>query len=186
MSTERGILTGFLLLIFFSTSAQQDSTRSRIRSFASLHMGALFADAGAPYPSVALSAGVAVDRMSVSIGASYDVYHVWETLAVFVGIGWDAVRFRNATFLAQVNGGYAKAWHSTEAEILSPGGYLVHPIVGYRLRHGRLEVYMSAGYKFQRLEYEQRARWWGGWGPEQVTVVQDMERVSVQLGIGIR
>ncbi len=186
MSTRGGVLASFLVLIAIGTSAQSDSTRSRLQSFASLHVGALFAEGGMPYPSFTLMSGVAVDRVNISVGAGYDGYDVWKTMPVFVGVGWDAVRFLNTVLYAHVNGGYTNAWHAHMADPVD-GGYFVHPQIGYRVRQGRLDLHMSVGYKFQRLEYRRRVPAWGGWGaPDRTRVVQDMERVSVQLGIGLR
>lgn len=176
-------------LIPFAASAQTDSTVSRVGWFVSLHSGVLFPQVGnALTISTHLIQGIRYDRVSFGVGVGYDSYEYWETLPVFTGVAYDVLRRGSNALYVGVNGGYSNAWNRLPDELSvgmeDDGGYFIHPLVGYRLHQGRVTLHLTGGYKIQRIHYRRSIN---GWGLPMVTsVVQDMERISIQMGIGLR
>lgn len=174
-----------LTLGYVNLQAQPDSTSGKSSGFVSLSAGSMFNEDGFPNSSVTLMSGVRFDRFTLAVGAGYDLYTDWKTLPIFVGAGWDLVSLQSGAVYLHVNGGYSKAWERTHGEAsvvkVGSGGYFVHPMAGYRLRAGKLEICAAVGYKFQRIAYEGYS--WG-WVPTRKFIVHDRERLTVELGIG--
>lgn len=184
------LLTALLITLFsYSVSAQSDTTSQERSWFFSLHSGALLGKPGnGTSVSVTVMPGIRLDRLAMAVGAGYDTYAAWKTIPLFAGLGYDVFRRRNYTLFVHFNAGYSRAWNSLPAEMSSDykneGGYFYHPFIGCRLREGNIYLYFSAGYKFQNITYEHAPRW--GWGSGVRTSVKaDMQRFSVQFGIGI-
>lgn len=177
-------------LASFPALAQTDTTASKAGWFVSLHAGALFSEVGGTATiSTQLFQGIHYNRFSLGVGVGYDTYDDWETLPVFTGIGYDVVRHGRNALYVQLNGGYSKSWSRIPDELSVgmqyDGGYFIHPMAGYRLQQGKIAFHLTCGYKIQRIQYRRSMGGWG-WGLPMVTTVdQDMERLSVQLGIGL-
>ncbi len=175
----------------YSVFAQSDSTFVRPPWFVSLHSGALAGTVGnGTTASVSATAGVRMRRLSLGVGAGYDTYLEWKTLPVFTALSYDVIRRPDHSFFVQVNGGFSKAWSRQRPEEMryeSEGGFFLHPLVGYRLHQDKFTFYFSAGYKMQRLTYEDFAGWWRWSQPPGIrrTIVRDMERLSVSVGLGL-
>jgi hypothetical protein len=190
--SNKAIVLVLLSFAAFSSAAQADSSASAKSWFITLHSGILADKAGGGGSAVTatLVQGVRYRRLSIGIGAGYDVYAGWQTLPVFAGAGYDLLRRGNNAFFLQLNAGYSKAWANTnevvQMRFKGEGGFFYHPAVGYRIREGRVSLYLSAGYKFQQLNYEQIPVWstWGI-GGVRTYVQRNMERVSIQMGIGL-
>lgn len=175
----------------FSVTAQSDDSTFSVVAYAgSLHSGALFGKNGNGTSfSVFTIHGVRYKRFGFGAGLGYDAYDTWNVLPAFASLDYDLVRGRHGAFYLQLNSGYAKAWSSATNDdqmfYTDEGGFFYHPLVGYRVAGDRLTVYFSAGYKFQRLTYEQEPRWWiWGYPSSKFTVNRDMERLSLHIGIG--
>ena len=185
----RVVALSLIAFIYFSASAQDDTTRLPASFFFSLHSGVLIGKSGnGTSASVTLTPGIRLHRLSMVVGAGYDTFGEWQTIPVFAGIGYDIVARGDRACFVQLNTGYAKARNSTQDNsqltYRNEGGYFYHPIVGYRVRQGKIDLYFTAGYKFQRLSYEQKYDW-GTWGVGSRTYIKrDIERLSLQLGIG--
>lgn len=184
------VLTALLIYcLCFSASAQSDSTAS-VSAFISFHAGTLMGKPGKGTSiSFTLTPGVQLDRVAILVGTGYDTYATWRTLPVFAGAGYDFFKRPDYVFFVQFHTGYAKAWNIRTGDFTpqykNEGGYFYHPFIGCRLGPGKAKIYFTAGYKFQNLTYEEDPQpMWGG-GQLRKTVVADMERFSVQIGIGI-
>lgn len=176
-----------MFLIAFAASAQHDSTASRTDWFASIHFGTLIPEPGNPASlSVQVMQGIRYDRVRFGVGVGFDSYEYWNLVPVFTGVAYDMMKRAGDAMYIQVNGGYAKAWSRLPHEMFfgmrEEGGYFIHPMVGYRLRQGRIALHLTGGYKIQRIHYRQE---WIGWGAPVTSVVQDLERVTLQIGIGL-
>ena len=175
----------------FSASAQQDSAVSNSTGFVSLYSGTLLGKKGTgPSFSTAMTAGLRYDRFNMGVGLGYDTYTTWELLPVFSAFGYDFVARRNCAFFVQIQAGYATARTSPSTEsgfkYKSEGGYFWHPFVGCRLEQGKTRLYFSVGYKFQNLAYEQIPTWIDlGWGGTKTKVDMALQRLSLQMGIGL-
>lgn len=192
MKTRAFLIPFFVLISFFSWS-QPDSTMSHVSYFVSLHSGALLGKKGhGTFFSTSAIQGIRYKRISLGVGVGYDAYPEWRTVPLFVSGGYDVVRSNGGAWFIQMNTGYSVAWSSVVDEeqftISKAGGYLFHPVVGYRIAREKLRVYFSAGYKFQDLSYEQtpRSRIWGWPGTSRVLMTRDTRRLSFQIGIGLQ
>ena len=183
-------LTAILVYCFsFSASGQSDSSAS-VSAFVSLHAGTLMGKPGKGTSlSLTLTPGIRLNRVAIVVGVGYDTYAAWRMLPVFAGAGYDFFVRRDYILFVQFHAGYSKAWNSLTGEFTpdykNEGGYFYHPFIGCRLAHGKMKIYFSAGYKFQNLIYEEVPGWI--WGRTQLkkTVDADMQRFSMQIGIGI-
>lgn len=178
-----------ILLASFPATAQSDTTSSQKAWFVSMHSGTLFGEAGnAASISTMLMPGVRLNRVAITVGVGYDIYSAWEMIQVFTGVGYDILRRRNYALFVHCNAGYARAWHSTPeffaGTLKTEGGYLYQPFFGFRINPGGVDLYFSAGYKFQSLTYEHASTSWG-WGGFKTSTRADMQRLSIHMGIGI-
>ena len=188
--TSNVLLSLFAFIPFF-VSAQPDSIASQFGYFNAFHAGGLFGKSGnGSDVSVATIHGVQLNKFRVGIGVGYDAYENWRTLPVFLSAAYDFLPVRGNAFFVQLNGGYSKAWHHFQENDLSvrniKPGPCAHPVLGYRLRGNKFELYVTAGYKVQRLEYEQTPLWWTNNPGSKISVSRDMGRLSIQLGFGFR
>ena len=185
---ERALPVFLVVLISFSATAQSDSSFSKSSWFLSIHSGALLGNKGnGSSLSATVIQGVRYDRFSLGVGLGYDAYNEWRTLPVFVGLGYEFIKRGERSFFFQINTGYSKAWNpSSPLEQFfysSEDGFFYHPFLGYSLKQEKITLYVTAGYKFQRLNYRRTSQWWGA--APVAKVEQDIERLSVQIGIGI-
>ena len=187
------ILLAFIVVFgTFSVSAQPDSSFSKVTYFNSIHVGGLLGKKGnGSSLTASLIQGVRYKNFSFGIGIGYDAYRDWRTLPLFGSVSYDFARIRNNAFFIQLNAGLSKVWNPLEDDdqfvLDDKAGRFIHPLVGYRIQSQKFSLYMTAGYKLQHLAYEHRLRWltWG-YAANKVTIEQDIERLSVQLGFGFR
>lgn len=178
--------------ILFSVSAasQSEPVLPRAPYFFSLHSGGLLGGEGQGSSfTTSLIQGVRVKKFALGIGLGHDAVAEWLTLPVWASVRFDFARVGPHDFYLQLDGGYAKAWlpsiDETQYRYNEKGGPFFHPQVGYRINSEKLKVYLSAGYKIQRIKYEQTANW--GWGgvTNKYYITRDIERVSLQIGFGL-
>lgn len=182
------VLLSLLLVSSFFASAQPDSTLSDISYFLSIQSGGLLGEKGdGTFFSASGVQGVRCKRLALGIGIGYDAYHDWRALPIFASLGYDLFRGRDRALFLQVNSGYSRAWnpHDDEASytLEGEGGYVFHPLAGYKVSHGKVSITVTAGYKIQDLTYVQVPRW-QSWGPTKVTTERQVRRFSLQIGIG--
>jgi hypothetical protein len=188
--TSRIISALALLCSSFTLAAEPDSL-SRIHYFYSIHSGILTGSKGnGSTITASLLQGVRYKSFAVGAGLGYNTYLEWQTLPLFMFASADFARGRHGAFFVQCGAGYSKAWNlPVDAETFASnleGRHYIHPLIGYRIKKDKLRLYLSAGYMFQRILYEQPSSSWG-WGPQNKTAVErDMQRVSVQIGLGFR
>ncbi len=179
----------FSLLAFLSPSlsAQQGTPRSKVNYFFSLQTGGAFGKKrqGASLTN-SLIQGIRYQRFTFGAGVGYDAYDDWQTVPFFASAGFDLLRRHGNAVYLQMNGGYAKAWNpsfnANQFVFYEDGNLYLHPLFGYRITSGKLNIYLSAGYKFQRLRYG----WTWGWGvpASETRIERTIERISLQLGVG--
>lgn len=184
-------LLWFSLLSAFSSYsliAQEDTTQSKINYFIYLQTGGAFGKNGhGGSLTSSLIQGVRYKRFAFGVGVGYDVQADWQMVPMFASVNFDALRHHASAAYIQMNGGYSQAWAPalSESPLFFTGErhpYL-NPLVGYRLAAGKVNVYLSVGYKFQRLTYG----WTSGWSQAVTTRIErTIERVAVQLGVGFR
>lgn len=189
--TTKVFLVICAFLIPFQAAGQSDSLYSKSSYFLSIHSGGLLGKKGqGSAMTVSLIQGVRHKRFAFGAGIGYDAYTEWRTFPIFGSVAYDLSKGRNRWFI-QFNAGYSKAWNPTREEFGlrydNKGGSIFHPLFGYRIQKGNIALYMTAGYKFQRLTSEWTERFWG-WGnsPNKITEQRDIQRLSVQIGFGLR
>lgn len=178
------------VLLSLSVSGQSEPDPSKVTYFFSLHTGGLLGGEGQGSSfTMSLIQGVRVKKFAFGIGLGHDALAEWLTLPAWASTRFDFARAGLHNFYLQLDGGYAKAWlpsiDETQYRYSEKGGTFFHPQLGYRINGEKLKVYLSAGYKMQRIEYEQTANWgWGG-GTNKYYITRDIERISVQIGFGL-
>lgn len=178
-----------LLLLAFSSSfvasAQSENPPLRLKYFLSIQAGGLFSR-NAPSFSTRLTQGLRYGRMALGLGLGYDVYTHWRTMPLLASISWDVFRIRGNSFFTQVGGGYS--W--IRSPLVRDGRPLyfydgpnpcLSGAAGYRIHSGKYDLYLSAGYKFQRIRYGAAQQGSG----IQTHVQMDVERMTVKIGFGI-
>jgi hypothetical protein len=179
----KAFLITAILLVSFSAVAESDTTKSKLPYLISIHCGGLLGKKGnGSGLTASFINGFSFKRFAFGVGIGYDSYTEWRTFPMFGSIGYDIAKADNKAFYFQINAGYSKAWNpvwdADQFNYKDRGGVLFHPLVGYRFRNGNASLYVTVGYKFQRLNY--------GYPTNEVTVQHDIERLSVQIGFGIQ
>jgi hypothetical protein len=192
--------TSGLLFIFLACSffvwAQPDSIPSKKPSyFNSFHAGGLFGKKGnGSGESFSMIHGIRFQKFGYGLGVGYDAYQEWRTVPFFASVNLDFRAVGENTFFVRIDAGYAAAWYPNEDEepfvYDQQRGPMVHPLLGYRIRSEKFHLYITAGYKFQAINYVRTPRWtwdsgWGG-GLSKMYVGRDIERISLQLGFGFQ
>ena len=171
--------------ISFSASAQSPEPSLDLKYFLSVHSGALFGK-NAPSFSADLTQGLRYGRMRLGVGLGYDVYTDWRTMPLLASISWDVFPVRTNSFFTQLGGGYS--WiRSPLVRDGRPVYFYDGPnpcltgVAGYRIHSGKYDVYLSAGYKFQRIRYGATQQW----SMIETRVQMDVESMTVKIGFGI-
>ena len=178
------VLPLVLLFVFASVAveAQSDSSVSGPSWYFTVHSGTLLAKRGYGTSTTAsVMQGVRYKRFSLGAGVGYDAYSDWRTLPLFAGASYDLAAAKKHSFFLQMNTGYSKAWNplveGAQMEYAEGGGFFHHPFLGYKVKHGKISIHFTAGYKFQRLAWTWR------YSSSKTTVQRDIGRMSVQMAI---
>jgi hypothetical protein len=191
-----------ILLIFFLSnliSAQsQDSLSSKhpLRYFNSFQVGGLFGneDSGSTFTSSTVH-GLRKERVSFGIGIGYDSYLDWKVAPLFGFVSYDFVKFgKNALYVAGT-GGYSKTWYRKvneyDPKYESNGGVMINPMIGYRIAAEKWDIHISAGYKWQRINYMYTPIYYQfydygySFNNYSYEVEENSERLTVQFGFGL-
>jgi hypothetical protein len=193
------VASALLLLLCDHTKAwcqvqQQDSTTAtaRIKYSNALFLGAQFAQSTIGN-SITLSTqhGVRYKRFFAGAGIGYDEFPEWRSVPFFASLAADVLRIgRTDALFVQVSGGICRVWHPVTDNDFNTfenaAGKMIHPMLGFRHSSGLLRLYITAGYKLQRLNYDFYPRWWIWWPPSYRTSVEhNIDRLVVQIGIGL-
>lgn len=189
---SRILLSVIIVFSTFSSYAQSDSASSKAHYFYSIHTGGLFGkkNKGSTFTASFIQ-GIRYKNVSFGVGVGYDAYLDWRTLPMFGSLNFDFDRVKSNAIFIQLNAGYSKAWNpvtGNEQFIYdAKWGRYIHPVIGYRIHTPKFSLYLTTGYKLQRINYEQTPTWWiGRNSANKVTVERDIERLTVQLGFGFR
>lgn len=182
----------FSLLIFSSLKVcgQSDSTFSKPVYFNAIYSGAMFGKKGYGTSfSASTIHGIRKKYSSLGLGIGYDAYRDWVTMPIFASYSCDFNKLRTKNFFLQMKVGYSFAWFPTDEDYWliydSHGGIIIEPLFGYRIILDRVSLYISAGYKWQRVKYEEKIRGWDN-PSSRVTTQREFQRLTFQLGFGLR
>jgi hypothetical protein len=135
--------------------------------------------------------GVRIRNFRLGGGIGYDSYQRWRTMPFFGAVSLDIARLRENNLFLMLNGGYSTGWFRPQSEFepehSRARGVMINPSVGYRIKAGKWNVSVAAGYKWQRLHYTTSSSYYwdyyGGWGNTEVK--EKIERLVIQMGFGI-
>lgn len=188
-----GVALLLLHLVFVGPNVlgQEGVSTDRPGYFMSVHAGALVGvyGIGSTYTASYIQ-GIRYKRVAAGLGVGYDGYAAWRTVPWFLSLSYDALRVGAQSVFVRADGGYSYVSNSQtgnrEGYYDEKGGLFFHPMVGVRTAAGKLRIYLSAGYKIQRLSYAEDYRW--GWytAGMRKTVNREMQRFSIQLGFGFQ
>ncbi|HRJ28408.1 MAG TPA: hypothetical protein PLV21_11320 [Cyclobacteriaceae bacterium] len=192
--TIRLIIACLLVSLGNNSFAQQDSVRQRVSYYNSFVAGTLigcgecangkdFTFSFLTLHGIKFPTGV-----KIALGAGMDVYHDWRLFPLVGSITIDSELRDNAVYV-QLNSGYSWGRYiyplENEIYLRQKGGFVVNPMIGYRVGRGKSRMYIQAGYKFQYANVSYTPAWW--WGlPPTITREYDLSRVVVQMGFGFR
>lgn len=188
----KGIKSIFLFLSFTLSGViafcqEEGEQRSRANYYNSFQSGGLFGkkDKGASF-TFSTTHGIQLRSVRLGLGIGYDSYQRWRVLPLFGQVCWDFAPIRDNVIFLSGTGGHAwgsfRQQNEFEPDYHGARGWLINPSLGYRIRADKWDITMSAGYRWQRLNYNHLAFWWGG---SEVFVKETIERVVLQIGFGI-
>jgi hypothetical protein len=192
MSIKATTFVVMLIHVVCFVNAQDESTSPKTtRYFNSFQSGGLFGekDKGTSFTFSSIH-GVQFKQIRLGGGIGFDSYQRWRTVPVYAFFSYDIAHIKgNAVFLACA-AGYSKAWHRVqidyEPEYSSGAGIVVNPLMGYRIKADKWRIYVSAGYKFQRVNYTRASDYYWSSVPDPLrySVQEDINRVVFQIGFG--
>ena len=173
-----------ILSISFSAESQSESSALKPAYFVSFHAGGLMGKKGdGTFFTSSFIQGLRFNRLAVGVGVGYDAYVDWRIIPIFISLNYDYGRYRDNSFFIQFNGGVAKAWSpglaNVEVVYNEEDNININPLLGYRIVADKFNLYISAGYKFQTIEYG-----WAYSGGNKRFVRQEIGRIAIQLGFG--
>jgi len=175
-----------IFIVPLTAVCQSDSSGSSAGYFVSLHSGGLIgtSEYGTAFTS-SLVQGIRYQRFAFGVGIGHDAYSDFRTVPLFISVNYDFVRYRGNSFFVQMNTGYSRAWNPG-LELYPFLHYerdneFLNPLIGYRITTGKFNLYLSAGYKFQAVEYG-----WSWEGRVNTHVRHAIERMALQIGFGFR
>jgi hypothetical protein len=194
LASFRFMRTKASLIVFIlicSNCFAQEEIKSSHRYFNLFQTGALLGekDRGTSFTFSTVH-GIQRKSFRVGLGTGFDSYQRWRVVPVFAYLSFDLANIRDNHFFIALASGPSKAWYREQDDpsqmTYSDGsGMTFLPSIGYRIKADKWRLYITAGYKWQRVNYTSSPSWW--WGPDQpsYSVEEEVERVSVQLGFGI-
>ena len=173
-----------------SVAKSQDSTllqRPSLKYYNTLAAGVLSSGFDEEITgSLATVHGIAMHKWRLGIGIGIEGYEGWRTIPLFGSLSFDFGRIRNNTFYLQANAGYSFGYYQEEkiegmANEEDNGGLMLNPMIGYRVGVKKLNVFIAAGYKHQRVDYSYDWIW--GW-PMNTELTKEFNRFIFQIGFG--
>lgn len=135
--------------------------------------------------------GIRYKRLSGGVGVGFDTYDYWRVVPVYGTLGFDVARLGEHAIFLDAGLGHSFTRNPVPEEnqnysFEEEGGRNFHASLGYRITasdHWR--IYFVGGYKYQRLRYTERWSWGGGAPNAWHTSTVVIERVYLQIGIGL-
>ena len=187
----------FLMASVSMTWGQSDSLESKRTSTKVIYsnsfmVGGLFGDDDNTF-SAATNHGIRYGRLTTDLGVGYDSYRDWRAIPFYAYFSFDIAHMGKNALSISVTGGYSDCVYSPKTDLdgarnyESKDGGNYSTMLGYRIPTNQYSIYISAGYKFQRINYSYETYYWysGSGGPSVAHVQMDMSRVAISLGIGL-
>jgi hypothetical protein len=179
------------LLITASVCAQEATREKPHRYFNQFVAGGLFGekDRGTSF-TFSTFHGMQFRDLRVALGTGYDSYQDWRVLPLYAMVSIDLAKIKSNAIYLSLNGGFGKAWYRAQNEwqdFDANRAFSIGPVVGYRIVADKWNINLSAGYKWQRIEYDTTSVYYWHFADPGIrySVTQDIERIVVQLGFGL-
>jgi hypothetical protein len=184
-----------VLLLLCSKICAQDISRDarQIRYFNSFLCGGLFGekDKGTAFTFSTIH-GIVHNSFRAGAGVGYDSYQRWRTMPLFGIISYDLVRAKENRLYLMATAGYSFSWYRQQQEYEPQydhgEGVMVNPMIGYRISATKWSINISAGYKWQRLNYTMTPLYYYYDYTLQTpvfSVEETMKRLVFQIGFGL-
>jgi len=177
-----------LLLLPHLVSAQEEDSVSGKRPayFNQINSGILFGKKSAGNTvMVSTLHGIRVHRLFIGAGLGYEHYTERELMPVFASGAVALMNPDHSHLFVELQYGYSKAWHSINNfdpyKYRERGGVMFNAQLGYRIKADKFSMYLKAGYKAQKLKYEQYLEWVNNYSNK---IERVMERLNASIGIG--
>ena len=188
----------FLMASVSMTWGQSDSLGSKPSTLKvvysnSFMAGGLFGDDDNTF-SASTNHGIRYGRLATGVGVGYDSYRDWRAIPLYVYVSLDFARIGKDAMSISFTGGYSDCVYTPQDDVLdwapdyqSKDGGNYSAMLGYRIQTNQYSIYISAGYKFQRINYTYQSYYWwsSSSSPSTAYVQQDMGRFAISLGIGL-
>jgi hypothetical protein len=194
MKTKAFVLLILVTCVCLHVVAQEEIEPAKPhRYFNSFQSGGLFGekDKGTSFTFSTVH-GVQLNKWRLGGGVGFDSYQRWRVVPVSAMVSFDIAKFKNSNLSVSVNGGYSQAWYrhmqEYEPDLDVSGGVMINPLIGYRIIADKWNINLSAGYRWQRINYTYSPQYWYWSDTRQspvYSVTEDIERVVVQIGFGL-
>jgi len=182
----------FCLFLGINTSKGQDSSflhQPLLKYYNSFATAILSGGNDKPLTaSITTIHGIAMHRWRLGVGVGIESYEVWRTVPVFGSLSFDFGKIKNNALYVQANAGYAFGHRLERVEGASnendEGGLMLNPMIGYRIEANKVNVFIAAGYKLQRVDYS--FDWIWGWPYVSTDMTEEFNRFTFQIGVGFR
>jgi hypothetical protein len=131
--------------------------------------------------------GIAMRNWAIGIGTGIEGYERWRIIPVFASMTYNFGTLRDNDIFVQLDAGHSFGRWLQPVDGVAyedrPEGLMINSMVGYQIAKGKLKVYISAGYKLQRLNYAYRIEWWD---TIHYNVKENLNRFFLQIGFGLK
>jgi hypothetical protein len=164
------------------------------RYFNSFQSGGLFGekDKGTSFTFSTIH-GVQLKKWRLGGGLGFDSYQRWRAVPLSAVASFDIAHFKNSYLSVVLNGGYSKAWYRQteeyEPDLDVKGGPMISSSIGYRIIADKWNINVSAGYRWQRINFKYSPQYWywsdNGASSTVYSVTEDIQRLVIQIGFGL-
>ena len=125
--------------------------------------------------------------LKVGLGVGFDTYYDLKVYPLIASVTFDQEQRRHGLFI-QLNSGYSIVHYTKDTEGLTDfydkGGFMINPLIGYRIKIENIRIYWQTGYKYQVAEVGYSYPDWSG--TQQSSRHYELNRFVLQLGVGLR
>jgi hypothetical protein len=139
--------------------------------------------------SLSLVNGIKWKQWHAGIGIGLDGYDDWRFFPVFTSLTLDLSKKGGNSVFLQLNTGYSFGQY---VPLNNPGfdgykdygGFMMNPMIGYRVKVDKYSFCVSAGHKFQKASYGYTSN--SSWAPWEYETKTKLNRFIIQMSFGLR
>lgn len=189
---SRALLVAVLICAFNIGYAQSDSTKlrsPRIQYFNSLAFCGLVNDDFSGNPSLRMSHGVRLNRLSIAASVGYDAFEDVTTIPFTGQITFDYLRLKSTSFYVSLDAGISKIKLKDQKDYLHyeiSDGTVINPMTGVRFVRNKMSLYFALGYNAQKFDYTDYSKADSSVNPPLSRTEMEFNRMSILFGIGFQ